>query len=188
MHLKQSSVPEFCFVYHFLSFVGHPIDYADAKDWSTSIPIGSVDIVLDPIGGDYYDKSLRLLSPNGRYVAYGFTNASNPGGVSIPTILWQFFKMFWQDKVGSLFDGKRSTFYNVAELKVANPELYDTDLNQLLALVADGKLDVPIEQVVGLFGAIEALSAIAQMRHRGKTVVCVDKELEQKERNAGRIV
>ena len=166
---------------------GNPIDYSGETAWASHMPPGGVDIVLDAIGGDYYGHSINALRPGGRYVAYGFTNTSSPGNISIPSVLWQFFKMFCRSSCFSCFDGKRAAFYNIAELKAQKPDLYHKDLHKLISFVSDGLLDVPIEKVVNLEGAIGALQSIAKMQNRGKIVVVVDRELEEIERVKGRL-
>ncbi|MFI5610117.1 NADPH:quinone oxidoreductase family protein [Amycolatopsis sp. NPDC051903] len=39
---------------------------------------GAVDVVLDPVGGDRFDESLRLLRPGGRLLVVGFTEGRIP--------------------------------------------------------------------------------------------------------------
>jgi NADPH2:quinone reductase len=39
---------------------------------------GGVDVVVDPVGGDRFDDSLRLLRPQGRLVVVGFAGGSIP--------------------------------------------------------------------------------------------------------------
>jgi NADPH:quinone reductase len=39
---------------------------------------GGVDVVVDPVGGDRFDDSLRLLRPDGRLVVVGFTGGAIP--------------------------------------------------------------------------------------------------------------
>jgi NADPH2:quinone reductase len=39
---------------------------------------GGVDVVVDPVGGDRFDDSLRLLRPEGRLVVVGFAGGSIP--------------------------------------------------------------------------------------------------------------
>src|ERR687896_1419448 len=39
---------------------------------------GGVDVVVDPVGSDRFDDSLRLLRPDGRLVVVGFTGGAIP--------------------------------------------------------------------------------------------------------------
>jgi NADPH2:quinone reductase len=52
-------------------------------DWATQVATlrpGGVDVVIDPIGGEIFSASLRLLAPDGRLVVIGFA------GGEIPTV------------------------------------------------------------------------------------------------------
>src|SRR5581483_4315691 len=48
--------------------------WADAVRAAT----GAVDVVIDPVGGDRFDDSLRLLRPEGRLVVVGFAGGEIP--------------------------------------------------------------------------------------------------------------
>ncbi|MBI5928631.1 MAG: zinc-binding dehydrogenase [Chloroflexi bacterium] len=55
-----------------------PIDYT-TQDFTEVVQHTSkegLDIVIDPIGGDYVGRSYRLLRPNGRLIVYGLSSMS----------------------------------------------------------------------------------------------------------------
>jgi NADPH:quinone reductase len=48
------------------------------KDQAKELTGGGVDVVIDPVGGDRFTDSLRVLRENGRCVVVGFTGGSIP--------------------------------------------------------------------------------------------------------------
>ena len=50
----------------------------DWKDQAKELSGGGVDIVIDPVGGDRFTDSLRVLRESGRLVVVGFTGGSIP--------------------------------------------------------------------------------------------------------------
>jgi len=56
------------------------IDYAkeDLKARAKELSGGGVDVVYDPVGGDFADPALRALAPNGRYLVVGFASGTIP--------------------------------------------------------------------------------------------------------------
>jgi NADPH:quinone reductase-like Zn-dependent oxidoreductase len=62
--------------------VDHPIDYSRAdfvEEVRREAPRG-IEMVLDPIGGDSWARSLRCLGTLGRLVVFGFSAAAGPSG------------------------------------------------------------------------------------------------------------
>ena len=53
------------------------IDHTDGP-WLPKVGADSMDVVLDPIGGDHLKDSLRAIRPGGRVVAYGGADATTP--------------------------------------------------------------------------------------------------------------
>ena len=60
----------------------HAIDYRN-EDWTAEVMDltdgRGVDLILDPIGGAHWAKSLDVLAPTGRLVVYGFSAATGGG-------------------------------------------------------------------------------------------------------------
>ncbi|GAB7004699.1 NADPH:quinone oxidoreductase family protein [Nocardioides sp. AN3] len=49
------------------------------EGWAKQVAaLGPVDVTVDPIGGDYFTDSLRLLAPEGRHLVIGFAAGSIP--------------------------------------------------------------------------------------------------------------
>jgi NADPH2:quinone reductase len=49
------------------------------EEWAKALrSVGPVDVTVDPIGGDYFTDSLRLLAPEGRHLVIGFAAGGIP--------------------------------------------------------------------------------------------------------------
>jgi NADPH2:quinone reductase len=115
----------------------------------------SVDLVLDPVGGDRVTDSLRSLAPEGRLLVLGFAAGE------IPTV-----------KVNRLLLG------NTAVLGVASREFLDQQPKvvaelwaQLLEMRESGALPDPPVQPFPFADAQGALGMIAGRQARGKVVL-----------------
>ncbi|GAB5533776.1 MAG: medium chain dehydrogenase/reductase family protein [Rubricoccaceae bacterium] len=68
----------------------HAIDYRQ-PDWPErvmSLTDGEgVDLVLDPIGGKHWAKSLSVLAPSGRMVVYGISSATGGGKLGLLKVM-----------------------------------------------------------------------------------------------------
>jgi NADPH2:quinone reductase len=128
----------------------------------------SVDLVLDPVGGDRVTDSLRSLAPEGRLLVLGFAAGE------IPTV-----------KVNRLLLG------NTAVVGVASREFFDQQPQvvaelwaQLLELRRSGALPDPPVQRFPFADARGALEAIEGRQTRGKVVLTkqveVSEEAEQR--------
>lgn len=104
-----------------------------------------VDVVLDTIGGDYVDRSLRVLRPDGLLIGL-----SNP---------------FARDEIAAraAADGKRGTTVMVAPDHAA--------LDQLATLIDDGKLRPIVAQTFPLADAAKAHELGENNRTTGKIVL-----------------
>ncbi len=52
---------------------------ASDEEWAKAVAdIGPVDVTVDPLGGDYFMPSIRLLAPEGRHLVIGFAAGSIP--------------------------------------------------------------------------------------------------------------
>lgn len=53
--------------------------FAADEEWAKAVAgIGPVNVTVDPIGGDYFTESLRLLAPEGRHLVIGFAAGGIP--------------------------------------------------------------------------------------------------------------
>lgn len=114
-----------------------------------------VDIVLDPVGGDRFTDSIRVLAPQGRLLVVGFTAGE------IPTVKVNRLLLTNTEVVGVAW----------GEFARENPGFARAQWQELLPLLEHGDLDA--EPVVEYpFDALpDALRALDERRALGKLVV-----------------
>ena len=115
------------------------------------------DVILDPVGGDRFDNSLRCLAPEGRLVVVGFTEGR------IPTV-----------------QVNRLLFRNVEVLGAAwgaflavEPELFATTQSALNTMIESGSVAPIVGATFSLESAADALRQLEERRAIGKLVVTV---------------
>jgi NADPH:quinone reductase len=114
-----------------------------------------VDVVMDPVGGDVFTRSLPTLNPLGSIVAIGFA-----GGL-------------WQDPSVQWLVGRNAAvvgFY-LGRLMKLRPELVKECAEQLLAMWARGEIDPLVGATFPLSDADGAHALIESRKHVGKVVL-----------------
>jgi NADPH2:quinone reductase len=116
-----------------------------------------VDVIYDPVGGDYTEAALRGIAWKGRYLIVGFANGEIPKipmnlpllkGCAIMGVFWgQFSKV----------EAKQS-FQNIG---------------QLVQWIKEGKIQQHISKQYSLAEAPDALQALIDRRMLGKGVVII---------------
>lgn len=114
-----------------------------------------VDVVIDPVGGDVFTRSLPLLNPLGAIVAIGFA-----GGL-------------WQDPSVQWLVGRNAAVVGVylGRLMKLNPALVRAAAEELLDLWRRGEIDPPVGARFPLADARDAHALIEARRHVGKVVL-----------------
>jgi NADPH2:quinone reductase len=114
-----------------------------------------VDVVLDPVGGEVFTRSLPLLNPLGTIVAIGFA-----GGL-------------WQDPSVQWLVGRNVSVFGfyLGRLMKLQPEYVHERANELLALWAAGVIDPLVGATFPLADANGAHALIEERRHVGKVVL-----------------
>jgi NADPH2:quinone reductase len=113
-----------------------------------------VDVLLEMVGGDIFQKSLGTLGNFGRLVIYG--RASQEDTLFDPRILMQRNTSvigFWLARI------------------MQQPALYKSSVQELLGYVAAGKLDIIIGEVVPLEEAAKAHELLEGRKTTGKVVL-----------------
>jgi NADPH:quinone reductase len=118
---------------------------------------GGVDVVVDPVGGDRFDDSLRLLRPDGRLVVVGFAGGAIPQ-VKTNRLLLR--------NVGVLGAAWR-------EFIVNEPGFVAEAAAGLSALIEGGQLTPLIGATYPLKDGARALRDLAERRAVGKLVISV---------------
>jgi NADPH2:quinone reductase len=114
-----------------------------------------VDVVMDPVGGDVFTRSLPTLNPLGSIVAIGFA-----GGL-------------WQDPSVQWLVGRNATvvgFY-LGRLMKLRPELVRDCAEELLAMWGRGEIDPLVGATFPLGDADGAHALIESRLHVGKVVL-----------------
>ena len=111
-----------------------------------------VDVVLEMIGGEVYQKSLQVLAPGGRLFSIG--GAFGP----IP------------DPPSTLTDGRRATRFSITNYLKAKPEEF-MQLDNILQLVQEKKLDAGIGKTFPLTETRAAQRYLEGREHFGKVML-----------------
>jgi len=116
-----------------------------------------IDVIYDPVGGDYSEAALRGIAWNGRFLVVGFTAGEIPcitlnlallKGCSIVGVFWGAF---------------------VAR----EPQQNQENLQQLFAWLQEGKIKPHISATYPLHRAADALNDLMQRKVTGKAVLLV---------------
>ena len=145
-----------------LVYASGPLDRDQQKALSAQIKqvagADGVDVVYDPVGGDYSEPALRAMAWKGRFLVVGF--ASGP----IPRIPLNLTLLKGCDIVG-VFWGQ------FAKLE---PEREDENVRELMDLYLDGKIAPRISGAYPFSKVAEALNEISGRRVTGKIVLLPD--------------
>ena len=138
-----------------------PIDYR-AEDFVNVVNDsgGKVDAVFDPIGGTHFLRSYSLLRRGGHMVAYGQNDALRNGKPHLLTGAIGFLAGIVAPKL--LPDGRTALFYNAWALEKSQPQAYQEDLGEVLALRAAEKIAPRSVTVLSLREAEKAFEAIEE--------------------------
>ena len=117
-----------------------------------------VDVIYDPVGGDYAENAFRGMAWNGRYLVVGFASGHIPKlplnlpllkGASVVGVFWGGFAM------GQPKENMQNTM-------------------TLMQWYAEGKLKPHIDKIYELKDAPKALEAMMQRKVKGKLVIQVE--------------
>lgn len=114
-----------------------------------------VDVVVDPVGGDHAEQALRSMAWRGRYLVVGFTDGQIPR-LPLNLVLLKgcaIVGVFWGDFVAR------------------EPQAAQTDLQDLVAMLARGQIQPLISARFSLQDASKAILELSQRRAQGKLIV-----------------
>ncbi len=127
-----------------------------------------IDAVFDPMGGDYFPRSLKTLNKKGILVGFGFQNsASGKGGNKY----LDFLKvMLW-----NLLPTKpRAQFYLISDWHKKRNPLFKEDLTRLFELLKQGKIKPVIAKTMKLEEAAEAHLLVEEGKTEGKIILSIN--------------
>ncbi len=146
-----------------------PIDYNDIDFVSylnDHCPDG-VDVVFDPIGGDYWKRSALVLKKGGVLAGYGFSSlvSGNDAVTSneLPEIIEELYKLSYL--------GIKPVWYSISVLKVTQPEWYSEDLIRLISFLKRSLIKPEINSLLPLCLANLAHEEIEKGNVVGKVVL-----------------
>ena len=147
-----------------------PIDYRNedfVKVMKEKEPQG-IDAVFDPMGGDYFPRSLSVLKKKGTLIGFGFQNSASGNGGNV---ILDFIKiLFW-----NLLPTKPSAhFYIIASLRKKHPDWFKEDLSTLFQLLSEKKIAPAIGKIMKLDEAVEAHKLVENAKIKGKIVLIVN--------------
>ncbi len=133
------------------------IDYAkeNLKDRAKALSRGGLDVVYDPVGGDYTEAALRSMAWGGRLLVVGFASGPIP---KIPTNLillksCQIVGVFW------------------GQFAMREPAKNRAHVEQVLRWIDEERIKPHVDAVVPFARAGEALAKLEQRAVRGKVVL-----------------
>jgi NADPH2:quinone reductase len=113
-----------------------------------------VDVVLEMIGGEVYQKSLKVLAPGGRLFSIGGAFGALP------------------DPPPTLSEGRKATRFSITNYLKAKPEDY-RQLDTILKLVQEKKFDVGIGKSFPLAETRAAQRYLEGREHFGKVMLTI---------------
>jgi len=135
------------------------IDYSkeDLKKRAKSLGVGGVDVVYDPVGGDYSEPALRALKPFGRHLVIGFAAGT------IPAIRLNLALL------------KECAIVGVAWGAWANrhAEKHNANMDALFELWREGKLKPVVTKTYALDEVPQALHDMDQRKVLGKVAIAM---------------
>ena len=114
-----------------------------------------VDVILDPVGGEYAEPAVRSMAWFGRYLVVGFTSGD------IPRIPMNLPLLKGCSLVGVAWD----TYSR------RNPEGGQKNISEMIGWIREGKLRPAVTAKYPLAEAARALEEVMQRRVQGKVVI-----------------
>ena len=116
-----------------------------------------VDVIYDPVGGDFTEQALRAMGWNGRHLIIGFAAGDIPKVPANLTLLkgCSVVGVFW----GAFTRNE--------------PEVSAQNMMELLQMYSEGKIDPKVSEVFDFEQYAEALGALTGRRATGKIVLRV---------------
>ena len=128
------------------------------RDQVKGITGGGVDIVIEIVGGEVFDGSIRALNFAGSIVVVGFTSGT------IPSMKVNY----------TLLKNIAVTGVNWAEYRDRDPDWVQRVQTEIFEMVLAGKLHVPVQAVYPMDQIVDACKVLSDRQVRGKVVITTD--------------
>ena len=113
-----------------------------------------VDVVYDPVGGDYFDVARRLVAWEGRLLVVGFASGSIPAAPANHVLVKNY------SVVGVHMGGYRGV----------DPAPFTQCYDEVYQLLLDGKIDPLVSEIVGMAELPRALKDLFDRKTTGRIV------------------
>ncbi len=118
------------------------------------------DVIYDPVGGDLFDQSCRCINWNGRLLVVGFTSGRIP-----------------EYKANlALLKGASMVGVFLGRFRKEEPQEYEKNFQELLAMYREGKLRPVITESFALADYAAAFNVFTERRVMGKVTLEFNKE------------
>jgi NADPH:quinone reductase len=114
-----------------------------------------VDVIYDPVGGEYSEKAFRSMAPGGRLLVIGFAAGDIP---KIPLNLC----LLKQASLVGVFWGAWAG---------ANPSVQIQNMKEILAMVESGQVRASVNDVFPLSEVQAAYACLTERRAKGKVIL-----------------
>jgi NADPH2:quinone reductase len=118
------------------------------------------DVIYDPVGGDLFDQATRCIAWNGRLLVVGFTSGRIP---QYPANL-------------ALLKGSSMVGVFLGRFRKEEPEEYERNFQELLALYAAGKIRPIVTQSFDFGDYIDAFNVFRDRKVMGKVTLKIKSE------------
>ncbi|MEZ0314443.1 MAG: zinc-binding dehydrogenase [Myxococcota bacterium] len=155
--------------------VHHCIDYRTQDFESEVMRLTNgegVHLVIDPIGGESWTKSMAVLAPTGRLACIGFSGAAQSKGRNVMAALTNFVKVPWlQFSPIALMNANKAVIgVNLGHLW-KQQDLVAGWMRQIMAWAREGKIRPHVGQTFPLAEAAAAHHYIQDRKNTGKVVL-----------------
>ncbi|WP_442600615.1 medium chain dehydrogenase/reductase family protein [Paenibacillus sp. KN14-4R] len=145
-----------------------PIDYRNedfVEVLQHKAPEG-MDVVFDPIGGPNYERSLQTLSKKGRFIGYGYTSILEHGEPDDWSKDWENLSQMQVTE-----SGNPVYLYSITSLKKERLDWFREDVQCLLTLLDEGKINPLISHRIPLRDAAQAQDLLEKSLSIGKVIL-----------------
>ncbi len=155
--------------------VDHPIDYTreDFVEVVRRVAPAGIEMVLDPIGGKSFAKSLRCLGTMGRLVVFGFSAAAGPSGKrSLPRAAKAFAQMPRISPLKLMENNHAVIGVHLGRMR-GREEVLRREMEEVLALYSAGQIHPVVGKTFPLDQAAAAHRYIHDRQNTGKVVLTI---------------